>query len=173
MFRALSRVWGVFTANQVLTHAARAAAKQLNFQPLCGRARRARRALIRARGVGRFAFGAVFGKTPRALCRLITYWPAARSICISGAGPEIRDAHRPSKSSGHELRPWARALGMRHDNSKIVSRSTLRPNYMFLILGRFAFGKMPRGPRAARGRPGNRQHLDLQSDSVILQSGNS
>ena len=33
--------------NQVLTHAARAAAKQLN-KPLYGRARRARRALVRA-----------------------------------------------------------------------------------------------------------------------------
>ena len=44
--------------NQVLTHAARAAATQLNFQPLCGRARakgsgeskpRARRTLVRVR----------------------------------------------------------------------------------------------------------------------------
>ena len=39
--------WGAKepSPNQVLTHAARAAAKQLN-QPLCGRARRARRALV-------------------------------------------------------------------------------------------------------------------------------
>ena len=44
------RIMGMVSPNQVLTYAARAAASQLNnFQPLCGRARRA---LVRARHDG-------------------------------------------------------------------------------------------------------------------------
>ena len=111
--------------NQVLTHAARAAAKQLN-KPLCGRARRARRALVRAtqeQGNGDYNMGAHKPRITLPGCAAPLYvslrcfnykaWgPQASITCLTSRSRCARQARqRLATHNQPSLATWSRARG--------------------------------------------------------------